>query len=244
MTSANATPERRRREAACPRAMQRGARHSAARARAAPRRRPVRAAAFGALVVAGAAIGAARPAAAQEAIVSPRAACLDAVRGAERDYGLPRGLLVAVALNESGLHAYALNIRGRAYFPSSREDARRLYFAGLARGAVMAGCVQVNARVHARGSDWPLDPRIAADWAARQLRDYYERTGSWTGALARWQGRSPAGARQLICRVRGKLEATAPDNAMFEGVNCGRTEVARVRRDGVALLELAEASER
>ncbi|MBW8268032.1 transglycosylase SLT domain-containing protein [Caldovatus sp. SYSU G05006] len=186
----------------------------------------------------------AQPSPERRAIVSPRAACLEAVRAAERAHGIPEGLLVAIALNESGLHAYALNIGGRSYFPASAEEARRLYRSALlGRRQVMAGCVQVNAGVHARGGDWPLDPALAADWAARYLRSHYERTGDWTRALMRWHGGSPQSSARVVCQVRGKMEVTAPGRSVLDGSRCdGGTAVARLRRDGRALLELAEAA--
>lgn len=179
----------------------------------------------------------------RRAITSPRAACLAAVRAAERAHGIPEGLLVAIALNESGLHAYALNIGGRSYFPSSLEEARRLYWSALGRRSVMAGCMQVNAGVHARNGDWPLDPALAADWGARYLRRHYERTGDWTRALVRWHGGSPQSSARVVCQVRGKMEATAPGRSVLDGRHCGGgTAVARLRRNGRALLELAEAA--
>ncbi len=182
---------------------------------------------------------------ARRAIASPRSACLDAVRAAERAHGIPDGLLVAMALNESGLHAYALNIGGRAHFPSNREDARRLYWNAIGRTAVMAGCVQVNAGVHARRDDWPLDPVAAADWAARHLRAQYERTGDWTRALIRWHGGSPASSARIVCRVRSKMEVTAPGQVVLRAGHCGgEVRAARLRRNGSALLELAEDSAR
>jgi hypothetical protein len=181
----------------------------------------------------------------RRAIASPRAACLAAVRAAERAHGIPEGLLVAIALNESGLHAYALNIGGRSYYPSTREEARRLYWGALGRASVMAGCVQVNAGVHARRGDWPLDPVVAADWGARHLREHYERTGDWTRALIRWHGGSPESSARVVCRVRGKMEVTAPGHVVLDGRRCAaETTLARLRHDGRALLELAEAAER
>ncbi|WP_254453758.1 hypothetical protein [Siccirubricoccus sp. G192] len=139
---------------------------------------------------------------------SPRGACLDAARRAERIHGLPQGLLVAIALSESGLHAHALSIGGRAHYPEDLATARRLLRA--AGGAAMAGCVQVNAGVHARGSDWPLDAERSADWAGGLLRRWFMETGSWAAALRRWHGGSPASSRHAMCRVRAKLEVTAP----------------------------------
>ncbi|HYZ33166.1 MAG TPA: transglycosylase, partial [Crenalkalicoccus sp.] len=105
-------------------------------------------------------------------------------------------------------------------------------------------CVQVNARVHAGGSDWPLDPVRAADWAGGLLRRWFLETGSWTAALARWHGGAPAGGRRLLCRVRAKLEVIAPGSEVLAGPDCPALEAARARRNGALLLELAEAPDR
>ncbi len=171
---------------------------------------------------------------------SPRSACLLAAREAEAAHGLPEGLLVAIALSESGLHAHALNIGGRAHFPEDRAAAEAMLRRAGGR-SVMAGCVQVNAGVHARGSVWPLDAVRATEWAAQNLRRWYLASGSWTAALTRWHGGSPAGTRRLICRVRAKLEVTAPGSDALSGANCAGRDQAMTRRSGRVLLELAEA---
>jgi hypothetical protein len=174
---------------------------------------------------------------------SPRAACLAAARRAEHVHGLPAGLLVAIALSESGLHAYALNIGGRSHYPQDIATARRMMAQAPARSSVMAGCVQVNARVHARGSDWPLDPVRSADWAGGVLRRWYTETGTWDEALRRWHGGSVASTRRVICRVRAKLEVTAPGLDLLQSRACPNDEARQARRNGTALLEVAEAQE-
>jgi hypothetical protein len=171
---------------------------------------------------------------------SPRAACLAAARRAERVHGLPQGLLVAVALSESGLHAHALSIGGRAYFPDDLPTARRMLTQAPAGHSVMAGCVQVNARVHARGADWPLDPVRATDWAGGLLRRWYTETGRWEEAIRRWHGGSPASSQRVVCRVRAKLEVTAPGSALLRGQPCRETDTLQARRNGATLLEVAE----
>jgi len=172
---------------------------------------------------------------------SPRAACLAATRRAERVHGLPDGLLTAIALAESGLHAHALNIGGRAHFPESRDEARALLGSARSGASVMAGCVQVNARVHARnGSDWPLDPVVAADWAGGILARWNrEQGGGWAEALRRWHGGSPASTQRLVCRVRAKMEVTNPSADLFDGWGCGAD--GRTRANGAAHLRLATA---
>ena len=185
----------------------------------------------------------AAPATDTDADPSPRSVCLEAARVAERKHGLPEGLLVGIALNESGLHAHALNIAGRAYYPESKAEAQRL-LRGTSARYVMAGCVQVNARVHARGGQtWPLDPYQATDWAAAYLRQHYETYGDWGMAVVRWHGGTPRMMTRLVCRVRSKIEVVAPDSDIFvERCRGTQTQMARFRANGRALLEMAEAA--
>ncbi|MDB5415898.1 MAG: transglycosylase [Rubritepida sp.] len=171
---------------------------------------------------------------------SPRAACLAATRRAEEVHGLPTGLLTAIALAESGLHAYALSIGGRAYFPETQEAARVLYAGAAPNRSVMAGCVQVNARVHARNSFWPLDPMTSADWAGGMMARWAGEMGSWSEALRRWHGGSPASTQRLVCRVRAKMEVTNPESTIFDSFNCGSALTERTRRNGAAHLVVAE----
>ena len=162
---------------------------------------------------------------------APRAACLDATRRAEQTHGIPAGLLTAIALSESGLHAYAMNIGGRAVFPATLEAASSLLRAAGARGSVMAGCLQVNARVHARGETWPLDARLSADWAGNLLARWGHEYG-WADALRRWHGGSVAATPRLVCRVRAKLEITQPGSPLFNEYNCNAAREDRTRRNG------------
>ncbi len=257
MKTTNALPaaSRRRRRAAPSRALARGARRLGARLRRlrrtalGHRRRllsPLWAAALGVLGLSACAPPEAPPQIAEAAHqpredLSPRAACLDAAREAEREHGLPEGLLVGIALNESGLHAHALNIGGRAYYPDTKAEAMRLIRAS--GGRAMAGCVQVNVAVHARGGqDWPLDPYKATEWAANYLRQHYETYGDWSMALVRWHGGTPGMTTRLVCRVRSKIDVVAPDSSLFsERCRGTQAQMAAFRRNGQALLEMAEA---
>jgi len=263
MTTANglsASPSRRH-VAAPPRALRRGVRSPRLRLRRlwaivslrARRRTPLRAAALAGLLALGI-VGCAQAeaqapvttiaaAAEPDETLSPRAACLAAARHAERKHGLPDGLLVGIALNESGLHAHALNIAGRAYYPTDREEAGRL-LRNTRAGYVMAGCVQVNARVHARGGQtWPLDPWRATDWAAAYLRQHYDTYGDWGRAVVRWHGGNPRMTTRLVCRVRSKIDVVAPESGIFtERCRGSAAQMARFRQNGRALFEMAEAA--
>jgi len=180
--------------------------------------------------------------AAAQSGLSPRAACLAAVRAAEVRHGLPPGLLVAVALAESGLHAHALNIGGVSLYPARPDEARRLLAAAPPQASVMVGCLQVNARVHPRSADWALDPARAADWAARYLLRHHAQVGDWVSALARWNGGTGAQRQRLVCRVAAILAEIEPEtDAMFQAA-CPPVELGRAARDGRALLGRAEGS--
>ncbi|TCH99631.1 transglycosylase [Roseococcus sp. SYP-B2431] len=170
----------------------------------------------------------------------PRGACLAATRRAEAVHGVPRGLLTAIALAESGLHAYALSIGGRAHFPQTEEQARALYASVPPQRSIMAGCVQVNARVHARNSAWPLDPMRSADWAGGIMARWAAETGSWSEALRRWHGGSPSSTQRLVCRVRAKMEVTNPDSTLFDSYSCNGALAERTRRNGAAHLATAQ----
>jgi hypothetical protein len=172
---------------------------------------------------------------------SPRAACLAAARRAEQIHGLPAGLLVAVAMSESSLHANAIKIGRNLYYPRTTEQAQEILAKAPHRASPMVGCVQVNARVHAKGADWPLDPLRAADWAGGMLMRWHQETGDWATSLRRWHGGSVRTAAPALCRVRAKLEVVNPNNATLRDINCHDTEVARVRRAGARILEVAEA---
>ncbi len=157
-------------------------------------------------------------------------------------HGLPPGLLVAVALAESGLHAHALNIGGVSLYPARPDEARRLLAAAPPQASVMVGCLQVNARVHPRSADWALDPARAADWAARYLLRHHAQVGDWVSALARWNGGTGAQRQRLVCRVAAILAEIEPEtDAMFQAA-CPPVELGRAARDGRALLGRAEGS--
>ena len=104
----------------------------------------------------------------------------------------------------------------------------------------MAGCVQVNARVHARNSFWPLDPMRSADWAGAIMARWAGETGSWSEALRRWHGGSPASTQRLVCRVRAKMEVTNPDSTLFDNYSCNGALTERTRRNGAAHLAVAQ----
>jgi hypothetical protein len=136
--------------------------------------------------------------------------CEAAAADAEREKGLPPGLLTAIAGVESGMHATALRIGGRPIYPASKAQARLAARQALRRSqSVMAGCMQVNLQAHDPGGKlWALEPEHAANWAADYLSDLHDRLGSWRSALQVYGG---GGGQRYVRRVERQLDSGLPD---------------------------------
>lgn len=125
---------------------------------------------------------------------------------------VPIAVLYAVALTETGqqgsLHAYAMNIEGRAVFAETMEEALKHFAEARRNGAKLIdiGCMQVNHYFHAkqfRSIDDMFDPRKNVAYAAKFLRQLRASEGSWTAAVARYHagpGNAPA-QKSYVCAV-------------------------------------------
>ncbi|MDW8444284.1 MAG: transglycosylase SLT domain-containing protein [Acetobacteraceae bacterium] len=171
------------------------------------------------------------------------ARCLDAARTAEAVYGLPEGLLVAVAVVESALHPYALGTGTVSRFPADAGEARR-EADRLGRGArsLSAGCFQVNLRAHGREARaWVFDAHASALFAAALLADAYRRGGTYAAALALYHGATPGSAAGLAyaCRVRAALAEAAPASLSALPLRCPPGSSRALAEKARDLLELA-----
>ncbi|MBV1795569.1 hypothetical protein KSF81_00005, partial [Siccirubricoccus sp. G192] len=68
-------------------------------------------------------------------------------------------------------------------------------------------------------SAWPIGRAAPRRW--------FMETGGWAAALRRWHGGSPASSRHAMCRVRAKLEPTAPGSDLLRDQACASAEAAR-----------------
>lgn len=144
------------------------------------------------------------------------------LRAADR-YGIPAGILYAVGLTETGrkgsLHAWSLNIEGRAVLARSQQEAIAEFRKARESGAKLIdlGCMQINHHYH--GEKFPsvsdmLTPRRNVDYAARFLAELKQRHGSWSMAVARYHAgpnNDPAHKR-YVCRVIANMVATGFGN--------------------------------
>lgn len=145
-------------------------------------------------------------------------ACEAEMITASRRYGVPLGILYAVALTETGqknsLQPYALNIEGKAVFARTKDEALRIFNSARKRGAKLIdlGCMQINHYYHGTEFASPaamLQPAANVDYAARFLRALYDRQGNWTMAVARYHAGpdNDSAQKRYICRIMRNMIA-------------------------------------
>lgn len=151
-----------------------------------------------------------------------QAHCVAPILAAERELGIPSGLLLAVALVESGYAGapspYAVRIGRKAvYADSAVEAARHLRDAkGAVRSNVTIGCMQLSP-VHHRAHFQPLeriaDPVENVRHAARYLVSLHTGGVNWDVALRRYNGGKGIKGRNYRCKVHRALTSLGADTA-------------------------------
>ncbi|MGQ9371431.1 transglycosylase SLT domain-containing protein [Azospirillum sp. A39] len=149
---------------------------------------------------------------------------------AERELNIPPGLLVSIALVESGVggtpHPFAMSVGGRAVFADDGDAAARHLRDGKGRlrDNVYVGCMQLSLSAH-RSKFKPLerivDPRDNVWFAGRLLVRLHGEFGSWRSAVARYNGASLRRAEAYVCKVWHNLQALDANSAkLLESAAC------------------------
>jgi soluble lytic murein transglycosylase-like protein len=170
--------------------------------------------------------------------------CTPSIVEAERAYGIPEGLLLAMAVQESGVngrpHPWALNLGGRVVYASSIDAAQRILGERRAKGRknLYAGCMQLSVFHHggAFGSLRDLlQPQRNVAYAARYLAGHYEDYGDWQAAVRRYQGGKARQSAAYLCRVLRTLAEIRPETARrLDTGRCGPPPSIAVRPDAEA----------
>lgn len=143
-----------------------------------------------------------------------RASCLDHIVDAEKEYGIPKGMLLAVSLVESGgggtPNPFIMNVRGRVLFPRSEAEAATYLRdnKGNLRGNVYAGCMQLSLADHKqafRPVEKIVNPEANVRYAAKFLVSLRRETGSWAAAVTKYNGSSGVKAAAYQCKVKNQL---------------------------------------
>lgn len=151
------------------------------------------------------------PAKAQAANFGASADCPTLISQAETRRNIPRGLLMAIAMTESGTNGspnpYAMNIAGRSYFASSGQDMANVISANWQRGvtSIDVGCMQINLKYHgmkfARLTDL-LNSPTNVEYGAGYLITLATEAGSWKDAVMSYHNkRNPTRRAWYGCKV-------------------------------------------
>ena len=173
------------------------------------------------------------------ALAAPSSNCTDQLLNAERTLDIPRGLLLSIALVESGQdgapQSYAVGVRGRSIYSANAARAssylrdRR----GNVRTNVTAGCMQLSVTHHRenfRPLERILDPEANVMYAARFLKRLRAEEGNWGRAVARYQGGTHTQQRDYVCKVWQRLTELDGKSAelMPVGARCNRGEAVAI----------------
>lgn len=146
----------------------------------------------------------------------PSAFCEYAASYHETENALPRALLSAVSLAESGRFdgktrtsrawPWTINAEGRGYYFKSKEEAIRMTQRMLDSGmrSIDIGCMQVNLRYHPdafASLEEAFDPMTNVAYGADFLMRLHAQTGSWPTAIAYYHSQTTARGGRYFARV-------------------------------------------
>jgi len=132
--------------------------------------------------------------------------CQAAIQAAQAGSRLPKGLLAAIGMVESGRPdpaggaarpwPWTIDAAGQPAFFASKEEAIAAVQALQARGVALidVGCMQVNLMHHPQAFaslDEAFDPALNARYAARFLTQLYGQTRDWASAAALYHSATP-----------------------------------------------------
>lgn len=151
-----------------------------------------------------------------DGVEDPSLLCEHATLHHETANGLPRALLTAVSLAESGRYdartrqarawPWTINAEGRGYYFKSKEEAVRATQRMLDSGmrSIDIGCMQVNLRYHPdafASLEDGFDPMTNVAYGADFLKRLHAQTQSWPKAVAHYHSQTTARGGRYFARV-------------------------------------------
>ncbi|MBI1206075.1 MAG: transglycosylase SLT domain-containing protein [Azospirillum sp.] len=132
----------------------------------------------------------------------------------ERKLNIPNGLLLSIALVESGYdgepYPFTLTFGSRTrYVESANAAAKQLRDSkGRLRNNLFVGCMQLSLRHHSshfRPVEKIIDPQANVWYAGGYLVRLHGQVGSWGRAVARYNGGSHRQSLTYVCKVWNNL---------------------------------------
>ncbi len=113
--------------------------------------------------------------------------CLEIISQMEEEYNIPKNLLAAVAMVESGQKPYAVHSRGRARYFKSHADAVKYVSEQAQKGGnLYLGAMQLCFKSHKtklKSIERALNPYHNIRFAAELLTSLYKKHGTWFDAV-------------------------------------------------------------
>lgn len=162
--------------------------------------------------------------------------CADAAGRAARETGVPRDVLLAITLTETGRAIdgpmrpwpWAVNVGGEGHWFGTRSEAVQFVDAQLLAGTSNfdVGCFQLNHRWHGdafASTNDMFDPAANALYAARYLKSLEADSGDWSAAAGAYHSATPANAEKYRDRFDHLYAGLASDPV-------GSAPIVRVNR--------------
>lgn len=148
--------------------------------------------------------------------------CFAAVKEAGREYGVGIDLLQTISAVESGrwdelqnryvAWPWTVNVQGKGYYFSSREEAVRAVKKYQSKGIenIDVGCMQINLKYHGdafSSVEEAIDPVSNVKYSARFLRHLYTVHGkSWKNAAKRYHSSNPEKGEAYTQRLETRFD--------------------------------------
>lgn len=148
----------------------------------------------------------------------------------ELKYSIPHGLLLAIALTESGRHnkeylksvpwPWTVNACGKSYYFKTKNEAIQKVLELRQSGVrcIDIGCMQINLLFHGNAFKSLHDaftPECNIEYAAKLLRDIYVKTRSWETAVCYYHSKNERLHKRYYSKVsdRYRLVSARPKSA-------------------------------
>ncbi|MEX1155476.1 hypothetical protein [Parvibaculum sp.] len=193
-----------------------------------------------------------------DSALDPAALCESATFHHETENALPRALLTAVSLAESGRFdartrqsrawPWTINAEGRGYYFKTKEEAvrttQRLLDSGMR--SIDIGCMQINLRYHPdafASLEDGFDPMTNVAYSADFLKRLHAQTGSWPKAVAHYHSQTAARGGHYFARVVRIWENERTRIASASYVTPAPYRAARIDLSGELKPAIAPSSE-
>lgn len=153
--------------------------------------------------------------------------CVSAIAYHEKKYKIPRNILHAISLVESGLWNESLkktmpwpwtaNVQGTPYYFQSKSEAIMFVSQKLKEGIknIDIGCNQINLQHHGHHFNSMAEvfnPHTNAEYAAKFLSQNYQQTNNWENAIGMYHSKTKELASIYLQKIN-KILKTSPNYA-------------------------------